>query len=195
MRFPRVSLRGLLGAVAVLASLVFAVSVLSLGRLIRMSGEQRLERGRDLVQTELARSAAEPDPAEGPARFAVLGIRGGLVGARGGQAGALTIRSGVSRDVDLALSTLAAVARSDRAEIGSIDVEDGTVFLGARRRDDGRVLWAAYTVLVPKFLGMWRTTVMVLSSATVLLGTIAMIAVVGATRGARSLKRSLVALS
>ncbi|MEO5727009.1 MAG: hypothetical protein ABIV93_08430, partial [Byssovorax sp.] len=176
---------------AVLASLVFAVSVLSLGRLIRMSGEQRLERGRDLVQRELGRSAADPDPAEGPARFAVLGIRGGLV-ARGGE-GAL-IQSGVSREVDHAVSTLAVVARADRAEIGTIDVDDGTVFLGARRRADGRVLWAAYTVLVPKFLGMWRTTVTVLSSATVLLGTIAMIAVIGATRGARSLKRSLVAL-
>jgi signal transduction histidine kinase len=191
MRSPRVSLRWLLGSVTVLASLVFAVSVFSLGRLIRMSGEQRLERGRDLVQTELARSAAEPDPAEGPARFAVLGIRGGLVGARTGETRAISIQSGVSRDVDLALSTLAAVARADRAEIGTIDVDDGTVFVGARRRADGRVLWAAYTVLVPKFLGTWRTTVTVLTSATVLLGTIAMIAVIGATRGARSLKRSL----
>src|SRR3954454_17496880 len=61
MKFPRVSLRWLLGSVAVLASLVFAVSVFSLGRLIRMSSEQRLERGRDLVQAELARSASEPD--------------------------------------------------------------------------------------------------------------------------------------
>jgi signal transduction histidine kinase len=192
MRFPRISLRWLLGAVAVLASLMFAVSIFSLGRLIRMSGEQRLERGRDLVQTELARSAAEPDPAEGPARFAVLGIRGGLVGARGGE-GAL-IQSGVSREVDRALSTLAVVARADSAEIGTIDVDDGTVFLGARRRADGRVLWAAYTVLVPKFLGMWRTTVMVLTSATVLLGVLAMIAVASATSGARALTRSLSAL-
>ena len=194
MSLPRVSLTWLLGAVAVLASLVFAVSVFSLGRLISMSGEQRLERGRDLLQSELLRSATEPDPAEGPAQFAVLGIRGGLVGARLGEEGAPAIQSGVSRDVDRALGTLAAVARADRAEIGTIDDDDGTVFLGARRRADGRVLWAAYTVRVPKFLGMWRTTVTVLTSATVLLGTIAMIAVLGATRGARSLKRSLVDL-
>jgi signal transduction histidine kinase len=194
MKFPRVSLRWLLGSVAVLASLVFAVSVFSLGRLIRMSAEQRLERGRDRVQAELARAATEPDPAAGPARFAVLGIRGGFVGAGGGQGGPVAIQSGVSRDVDRALETLSSVARTDRAEMGTIDVDDGTVFLGARRRADGRVLWIAYTVLAPKFLGMWRTTVTVLTSVTVLLGTLAMIAVVGATSGARALKRSLAAL-
>src|SRR5690242_5846052 len=107
MNLPRVSLRWLLGTVAVLASLVFAVSVFSLGRLIRMSAEQRLERGRDLVQAELARAATEPEPGEGPARFAVLGIRGGFVGARGQQGGTFAIQSGVSRDVDRALETLA----------------------------------------------------------------------------------------
>ena len=194
MKSPGISLRWLLGAVAVLASLVFAVSVFSLGRLIRMSSDQRLDRGRDLVQSELSRSVANPDPAEGPARFAVLGIRGGLVSARGGDGAAAGIQSGVSREVDRALGTLAAVALEDRAEIGTIDVDGGTVFLGARRRADGRVLWAAYTVLAPKFLGVWRTTVTVLTSATVLLGALAMTAVASATRGARALTRSLSAL-
>jgi signal transduction histidine kinase len=194
MRLPRVSLRWLLLAVTVLASLVFAVSVMSLSRLIRMSGEQRLERGRDHVQRELARWAAEPDPTGGPARFTVLGLRGGLVGHRPAERAGISIDSGISQEVDRALNTLAAVAPEDRAEVGSIEMDGGTVFTGARRRADGRLIWAAYSVSAPKLLGTWRIILPVLTSATVLLGVIAMVAVVGATRGARALKRSLAAL-
>ena len=58
MRIPGLSLRWLLGAVALLASVVFVVSVASLTRLIHISGEQRAERARDLVQRELASWAA-----------------------------------------------------------------------------------------------------------------------------------------
>jgi signal transduction histidine kinase len=195
MRLPRVSLRWLLGAVAILASLVFVVSVMSLSRLIRMSSEQRLDRGRDLVQRELSRWAAEPDPTAGPARFTVLGIRSGLALEGPSTADTTAIRSGISLEVDRALSTLAAVAPEDRAEVGSIEVDGGTVFMGARRRADGRLMWAAYSVTVPRLLGTWRVTLTVLTSATVLLGVIAMIAVVGTTRGASALKRALAALS
>jgi signal transduction histidine kinase len=195
MRLPRVSLRWLLGAVAVLASLMFAVSMASLSRLTRMSAEQRLERGRDLVQRELTRWAADPDPEARPARFTVIGIRGGLTGARVSGPGAVEIRSDISREVDRALETLAAVAPSDRAELGALEVDDGTVFIGARRRADGRLMWAAYSVTVPKFLNTWRLTVVVLAAATVLLGALALVAVVGATRGGRALERSLAALS
>lgn len=194
MRLPRISLMWLLGAVTVLASLVFVVSVVSLSRLIRLSSEQRLERGRDHVQRELARWAAEPDPTGGPTRFTVLGLRGGLVGQRASEASPIPIDSGISHEVDRVLETLVAVAPLDRAEVGSIEVDGGTVFAGARRRPDGRLIWAAYTVTMSRLLGTWRVTLTVLTSATVLLGVIAMVAVVGAARGARSLKRSLAAL-
>src|SRR5262245_25233303 len=170
MKLPRVSLRWLLGLVTVLASLVFAVSVVSLSRLIRMSAEQRLERGRDLVQRELARSATTPDPTGGPARFTVLGIRGGIAGAPPSPGGTSAIQSGISTDVDRVLATVTAVAPADRAEVVSLDVDEGTVFVGAQRRADGRVVWAAYTVSMGKFLSQWRLIVIVLTCATVLLG-------------------------
>src|SRR4051812_35820792 len=194
MKLPRVSLRWLLGAVTILASLVFVVSVVSVNRLIRMSYDQRLERGRDLVQRELARWAAEPDPTGGPARFTVLGVRGGGVGAPPSDADRRGVQSGISPEVDRVLATVAAVATEDRAEVVSIGVDSGTVFIGAQRRADGRLLWAAYTVTLSKLLGTWRLIVTVLTSATVLLGVIALCAVLGTTRGARALKRSLVAL-
>jgi signal transduction histidine kinase len=207
MRLPRVSLRWLLIAVTVLASLMFVVSVVSLRRLIRMSSEQRLERGRELVVRELTRLANETNPTGGPARFTVLGLRGGVIEeSEIKRGGAISIASGISPDVDRGLAEVAALAAlaakappsadaaQDRVEVSSVDVEEGTVFMGARRRADGRLLWAAYTVAMSKILATWRVTVAVLTSATVLLALIAMIAVVSATRGARSLKRSLAAL-
>src|SRR5262249_39115168 len=116
MKLPRISLRWLLGAVTILASLMFVVSVVSLSRLIRMSAEQRLERGRDLVQRELARWAAEPDPTGGPTRFTVLGIRGGIVSDHPSGAGDASIQSGISPEVNRVLATVSAVAHQDRAE-------------------------------------------------------------------------------
>jgi signal transduction histidine kinase len=191
MRIPGLSLRWLLGAVALLASVVFVVSVASLTRLIRISGEQRAERARDLVQRELASWAAEPDPAASPARFTVLGIRGGLVDAK---PEGIAVHSGVSAEVDRALASLVGAAREDAASVESVEGEGGTLFLGARRRADGRAVWAVYGVVAPKFLGIWRATVAILTIATVLLGAIAILAVAFATRGARVLKRSLAAL-
>jgi signal transduction histidine kinase len=192
MRLPRVSLRWLLGAVAILASLVFIVSAVTLNRLIRMTRDQRLERGRELVQHELALDSAVIDPI-GSAKFTVLGLRGGLADPPAG-GGAAAVRTGLDVEVDRALGPLIAVAPMDRSEVGSVEVEGGTVFFGAQRRTDGRTLWLAYTVTEPRLLGTWRTTLAELASATVLLGVIAMIAVVGATRGARALGRSLAAL-
>jgi len=194
MRLPRLSLRWLLGAVTILASLVFVVSVVSLNRLTRMSSEQRLERGRDLVQRELQRWAEDPDEGGGPARFTVIGLRGGIAQDPASAGDPIPIRSGISSEADRALSTLAAVAPRNRAEVGSLDVEEGTLFLGARRRPDGRLLWAAYTVSMSKLLTTWRLLVGLLTTATVLLGVIALGTVIGATRGARGLKRSLAAL-
>ena len=86
------------------------------------------------------------------------------------------MRSGLDAEVDRALGTLVTVAPRDRAETGTLDVSDGTVFIGARRRPDGRVLWAAYSVASPRYLGVWRTTVAVLSIATILLGVCAIAA-------------------
>ncbi|MDI1431359.1 sensor histidine kinase [Polyangium sorediatum] len=188
------SLRWLLGAVTILASLVFGVSVVSVNRLIRMSSEQRLERGRDLVQRELARWAEAPDADGGAARFTVLGLRGGTAQDPAVPGGPIPIRSGLSGEADRALSTLAAVAPRDRAEVGALDVEEGTLFLGARRSADGRLLWVAYTVSMSKLVGTWRLIAGLLTSATVLLGGIALGTVIAATRGARGLKRSLAAL-
>src|SRR4051812_35855193 len=175
MKLPRVSLRWLLGAVTILASLVFVVSVVSVNRLIRMSYDQRLERGRDLVHGELARWAAEPDPTGGPARFTVLGIRGGIAADSPSAAGEIAIQSGISPEVNRVLATVAAVAPQDRAEVVSLDVGEGTVFIGAQRRADGRLLWAAYTVSMGKLLGPWRTTVKVLTATTALLAIIALV--------------------
>jgi len=191
MRSPRVSLTWLLGAVTALASLIFFVSVGSFGRLLRTTSEQRLDRARDVVVRELARAAAEPEPGGGPPRLVVLGMRGGL--AASSASGAPSVRSGLDGAVDRALETLVAVATA-RDEVVSTESEGGTVFLGARRRGDGRVVWVAYPVSAPKWLGAWRTTVTVLTSATVLVGILAIFAVVGTTRGARALTRSFVAL-
>src|SRR5262249_45879895 len=128
-----------------------------------------------------------------PARLTVLGLRAGLVNDRS-LANDSAIQGGLTPDVDRAVETLVRVAGRERAELGSLDVEGGTVFFGAQRRGGGRGVWATYTVSAPKFLSTWRATVIVLSSAAVLLGAIALIAVVGSTRGARALKRALAAL-
>lgn len=194
----RVSLTWLLGAVALLAALLFALSVVSLSRLMHMSSEQRQGRARDLVQAELARLAEDPDPGSGLARSPILGLRGGVVrgapfSSEGGGDAEITVRSGLNRDVDRALATLAAVAGEEHGEAGSLDIDDGTVFFGARRRADGRAVWAAYSV-ASRPAGPFRLLFVVLASATVLLGLIATVAVVGATRGARALGRSLAAL-
>lgn len=181
------SLRWLFVAVTLLASLSFVVSVGSFGRLLVQSSEHRMERGRDVAQRELARLVAS-DPTREPPRLTVLGLHGGVLdpGAH--------LQTGVSPDIDRAVATLVAVAGVERAESASVDVPGGTVFIGARSRDDGRVAWIAYPVSTPKFLGAWRTTVTVLTTTTLLLGLIAVIAVVGTTRGARALRRSLAAL-
>src|SRR5262249_1290608 len=106
MALPRISLRWLLGAVTVLASLVFVVSVVSLSWLIRMSSEQRLERGRDLVQRELARWATETDEDGALPRFTVLGVRGGSAVERSSDGGMAPLHTGISPEVDRALSTI-----------------------------------------------------------------------------------------
>jgi signal transduction histidine kinase len=187
----RVSLGSLLGAVTLLAAVVVAVSLASLGRLVKLSTEQRLERGRDVVQRELDHFASRAALDDGPLRPSVLGLRGAVVEAPPGALAAASIRSGLDPEVDRALGTLVTVAPRDRAETGSLDVEGGTVFIGARRHPDGRVLWAAYSVASPRHLAVWRTTVAVLAAATILLAACALAAVVGARRGARSLERSL----
>jgi signal transduction histidine kinase len=192
MRPTPVSLRWLLAAVTVLASLIFVVSVGSFGRLLRFTSEQRFERARDTVQRELGRLVAE-EPGSGPLRLGVIGMRGGVV-ARPVEGGAPSIRTGISADADATLSTLAAVAPHERPGVASIEAEGGTVFLAARARVDERTAWAAYTVAAPRFLGAWRSTVLVLTLATVLLAVIALAAVVVTTRGARALTRSLSAL-
>ncbi|EYF03802.1 sensor histidine kinase [Chondromyces apiculatus] len=191
MRLPRVPLTWLLGAVTILASLMFVVSVVSLTRIIRMSSEQRLERGRDLVQRELSRWEAEHDlDGGGTARTMVVGLRGGLTTTQ-------PLRAGLTPEVDQALNTLVTTAAGEGTvfkEVEGAEGKDGTIMLGARRRPDGRLMWAAYSVGPPRFADTWRQTVIVLSLATVLLGAIALVTVVGTTRGARALKRSLAAL-
>src|SRR5262249_45526945 len=148
MRFPAVSLRWLLVVVTLLASLMFAVSVGSLSLLLRLSTEHRMDRGRDVVQRAVTEIAASSDPTPGGVpRLVVIGLHGG-VATDGGK-----IETGISPEVDRAVSTLVAVAPSDRAEIATVDVQGGTIFLGARRRAPASgIAWVAYMVSTPKFI-------------------------------------------
>ncbi|AKT37329.1 sensor histidine kinase [Chondromyces crocatus] len=194
MRLPRVPLTWLLGAVAILASLMFVVSVASLTRVISMSSEQRMERSRELIHREFARWLTEPDAEDPRARSMVVGLRGGLASPPSVSDGPWSLRAGLSVEVDDALNALASSANGDGISFTTIEASEGTILLGTRRHDDGRLLWAAYSIGRPRFLDTWRNTVVVLTLATVLLGAIALVAVVGTTRGARALKRSLAAL-
>ena len=182
MRFPRASLRRLLFAVTTLAALVFVVALGSMARIVQLSSEQRVERGREIVQREIARTAAStPRPAESH----VLGMHSGTVAS-----GAPMPVSGLSSDVDRLLAERLHGASSELS-FGSLDEGTTTVLVAAKRLPEGAIVWAPYPVAPPRYVRMWRVTVGVLAGATLLLGALALGTVVAATRGARELERTL----
>lgn len=177
------SLQRLLVGVTALAALVFVVALGAMARIIHLSGEQRVERARELVQRELPHVGT----AEGSR---VVALRSGLVGSPG--AGAP--HTGLSGAVDEKLALLTGQARvTGRTETAELESEGARVLLAARvrDRDAGSVAWLAYPLSPPKYLQTWRVTVAVLAGVTLLLAALALGTVVAASRDASALRRTL----
>lgn len=176
----RLSLQRLLVGVTVLAALVFVVALGAMARIIHLSGEQRLERAREMVIRELTH-------VEDGSGSRVMGIRSGT--ARAGT----DVRTGLDADVDAETRALVARTTASHPQSSELDSNGAHVLLAARATDQG-VAWIVYPITPPRFLQTWRVTVAVLAGATLLLAALALGSVVVASRDARALRSSLAAL-
>jgi signal transduction histidine kinase len=178
---PRNNIRHRLISIVVLGIVLSALSLIALVRILSVTTEQRLERGREVVREEVER-LAERNLLEGTT----------LIGLRAGRAAA------VAALPDSWRPTVAAAVAQSRAQkapaLGEAPVDRGTLVTYARPLADGDIAWGAYLVWPAIYVRTWQTIVIALAIATLLLVVTSSLAVITFQRSASALNRALLGL-
>ncbi|MES1171712.1 MAG: HAMP domain-containing sensor histidine kinase [Bacteroidota bacterium] len=181
-------IRHRLVTVILLGVVTSALSLVALVRVISLSTSQRVERGRQGVQTEVARLAnpGATDDARSP-RSGLIGMQGGVVGGEQGVSS-----SSLPRDWHAPLVRVLAAARGARERVTTeTTLPAGILVVSAQPRPSGETAWVAYLVAPPVWLRTWQVIVVALTLATALLVQGAIAAVITVKRGATALNAAL----
>jgi signal transduction histidine kinase len=177
----RNNIRHRLISIVLLGIVLSALSLIALVRVLSVTNEQRLERGRDAVREEVERLAA---------RHALDGTT--MIGLRAGIAPSAI--AALPEGWQLPVQNVRAQSLATHMPaLGEAKVEHGTLITFARPLD-GDVAWAAYLVWPAAYVRTWQTIVIALALATLLLVVTSSLAVITFQRSASALNSSLLGL-